>query len=231
MVFKINRKKIFLIIKNQSERVRRKNFRILAGQTLHEYFVSRRSGWDIFIDTDSKDILDFYSNNEVWPHVHAYPRLDEHVRLEATGNISPAPLMVERFLRDHVVSDLEPVTTSHITSPFIQDQTILDALAETERFDSVSSVAGVKEFVVERVGANSNPINFSPKEIVKTQSLEPVGVLNGAFFIIKKNIYLRNGLRRISDNHLYYPISQVEALDIDTEFDLRLAQIIAKELL
>jgi len=222
-------KKLFLIIKDYSERVKSKNFREIEGLSLHEYFIRQRKDWDIFIDTDSPRIVEFYSDNSEWPNVTTYNRLPEHVAMEASGNISPAPLMIERFLREYA-ADGEIIVTSHVTSPFISDETIRSAIDEMGRYDSVSSVLALKEFTVLGVGANCPAVNFDPSQIVKTQSLTPVGVLNGAFFIIRKEIFLKNGLRRISDNHFYYEINQIEALDIDTEHDLLVAQSIAKVL-
>lgn len=222
--------KMFLIIKNDSERVKKKNFRPLCGMPLHEYFMKRRKNWEIYIDTDSDDILSFYRHKERWPNVIAYRRLPEHIEMEASGDISPAPLMIKRFLNTYVSDDDEPVVTSHITSPFIDDITIVEALSKMRNYDSVSSVLAIKEFAVDGVGTNVKPINFSLTKVVKTQSLNPIGVLNGAFFILRKSIFLMNGLRRISDKHYYFPVAPMEALDIDTEYDFKIAELLAKDI-
>lgn len=226
----MSKNKLFLIIKDQSERVKRKNFKQINNMPLHEYFIKNRNGWEIYIDTDSKEIIEFYSNSEKWSHVKVYERNEEHIKLETRGNVSPAPLMIERFLKEHVINQNEPIVTSHITSPFILDETIRDALKSADIYDSVSSVNQVKEFAIKGCGCNAEPINFSLDKVVKTQSLEPIGILNGAFFILKKDIFLNNGLKRISNSHLYYPVSQIESLDIDTEYDLLLAQLVAEKI-
>ena len=226
-VGKMQKIKMFLIIKDESERVKGKNFRDIDGLPLHEYFIKRRGAFDIYIDTDSQRILDFYSDESKWPNVTVYKRLQKHIEIEAAGDVSPASLMIERFLNEYVVEN-EIVVTSHITSPFIKDHTINQAIGLMDIYDSVSSVLSVQEFVVQGVGSRCEPINFDPTKIVKTQSLQPIGVLNGAFFIIRKNIFLKNGLRRISDNHFYFQIDPIQAIDIDTEDDLFIARCIAK---
>lgn len=220
-------KKIFLIIKDKSERVENKNFRLICDMPLHQYFIQQRKGFDIYIDTDSQRILDFYSDNKRWPNVTVYKRNIEHVNLETSGDISPAPLMIERFLNEYVLDENEPIITSHITSPLLTNESLLKGYANMKYYDSVSSVDAVQEFCV----YENNPVNFDNKHIVKTQSLEPVHVLNGAFFIIKKNVFLSNKRTRISDNHLYLPISKIEAIDIDTEHDLKMAKFIAEEII
>lgn len=150
--------------------------------------------------------------------------------MESSGDISPAPYMIKRFLNEFVTDQNEPIVTSHITSPFIEDSTILKAISLSDNFSSISSVKSVKEFCVKNIEDKGIPINFPLDKIMKTQSLEPVGILNGAFFILNKKTFLDNGLKRISSNHYYYPLSDIEALDIDTDFDLMVAKIYAESI-
>lgn len=219
--------KMFLIIKDQSERVKNKNFRKIENIPLHNYFMMNRNSFDIFIDTDSQRIIDEYSDNKKWPHVTVYSRLKEHIDIEKSGNESPAPFLIARFLDKFISDENEPIVTSHITSPFLKDSTINLALEKMNFFDSVSSIEEVKEFCVYGENDYEKPINFDNNKIIKTQNLKPVKVLNGAFFIIKKKVFLNNGLKRISDNHFYFPLSKKESIDIDTEFDLLVAQSIS----
>lgn len=217
------RTKLFLIIKDNSQRVEKKNFQLIEGKPLHQYYMEQRKHFDVYIDTDSEEILSFYESDDKWPNVHAYARKKEHIEMELKGDDSPAPLLIKRFL-DEYASDNEIVVTSHITSPFLEDKTILEALKLMTEFDSVSSVESIQEFSVYKKEESYELINFSLDKIVKTQSLQPIYVLNGGFFIINKNIFMKNGLARISDNHFYYPVSKKEAIDIDTPFDLEIAR-------
>ena len=220
---------MFLIIKDKSERVKNKNFRNIDNVPLHSYFMLNRKSFEIYIDTDSDRIIDEYSDKTKWPHVTVYSRLKKHIEMENSGNISPAPLLVARFLDEYITDENESIVTSHITSPFLEDLSINTALEKMKFFDSVSSIEEVKEFSVYGENGHEKPINFDNNKIVKTQSLKPVKVLNGAFFIIKKKIFMNNGLKRISDNHLYFSLSKKESIDIDTEFDLSVAQSIASK--
>ena len=217
---------LFIIIKERSERVPNKNFRLINGLPLHEFYMRQRELFNIYIDTDSNIIESKYQEKE-WEHVNAYKRLDKHIELEKLPGLSPAPLMIERFIKEYWMSD-KAFICSHVTSPFILDETMIKALAYMKDYDSVSSVEAIQEFAVSSCGSDFQPINFSLDRIQKTQSLTPIGILNGAFFIIKPSVFMSNGLRRISSNHYFYPISKKEALDIDTEFDFQIAKLIAE---
>ena len=97
-------------------------------------------------------------------------------------------------------------------------------------YDSVSSCQKVQNFsYLELSNKKSIPINFNDNVIQKTQSLKKIIHLNGAFFIIKKNIFLNNGLKRISHKNYFYDLKFPEYLDIDYPADLRLVREIAKK--
>jgi CMP-N-acetylneuraminic acid synthetase len=222
--------KLFLIIKNGSERVSKKNFQLLSDLPLYEYYLNQRNNFDIYIDTDSDEIFSRMNNEEKFSHITCYKRDLSHIDMEESGNESPAPLMIKRFLDEYVNDDNEFVITSHITSPFVKDETILKALNQTKNYESISSVESIKEFAVLRQkDGTETPINFSYHKLVKTQSLDELLILNGAFFILNKKKFLNNGLKRISDNHLYFTIDNEEALDIDLPYQLNLAQLISKQ--
>lgn len=222
--------KLFLIIKNDSERVSKKNFQLLSNLPLYEYYLNQRNNFDIYIDTDSDEIFSRMNNEEKFLHITCYKRDLSHIHMEESGNESPAPLMIKRFLDEYVNDDNEFVITSHITSPFVKDETILSAFNQIKNYESISSVESIKEFAVLRQkDGTETPINFSYHKLVKTQSLDELLILNGAFFILNKKKFLNNGLKRISDNHLYFPIDNEEALDIDLPYQLNLAQLISKQ--
>ena len=85
--------KFFIIIKQHSERVKDKNFRLVGGIPLWKHLVNELTGQDVYIDTDSDKILDECKNIE---HVTAYAREQSHINLEldASFKVSPALLML-----------------------------------------------------------------------------------------------------------------------------------------
>ena len=103
---------------------------------------------------------------------------------------SPTPLMIKNFLNNYTEKKNEIIITSHVTSPFVKISTINDALKKMKTYDSVSSVQKIQNFFyLELSKSKYNPINFNDKVIQKTQTLKKIIHLNGAFFIIKKNIF------------------------------------------
>lgn len=61
--------------------------------------MDQRKNFDVYIDTDSQDIFDFYNNNKNYPFVKVYMRKQDYIDMENSGNISPAPHMIENFLK------------------------------------------------------------------------------------------------------------------------------------
>ena len=94
-------------------------------------------------------------------------------------------------------------------------------------FDSVCSVQSIQNFSYLEKNNKYSPINFNHKIIQKTQSLNKIIHLNGAFFIIRKNIFLKNGLKRISNKNFFYELQFPEYIDIDNSEDLKIARKIA----
>ena len=149
--------------------------------------------------------------------------------MEKSKSKSPTPLMIKNFLDNYTEKKNEIIITSHVTSPFVKITTINNALKKMKIYDSVSSVQKIQNFsYLEFSKSKYNPINFNDKVIQKTQTLKKIIHLNGAFFIIKKNIFLNNGLKRISKKNYFYDLKFPEYIDIDNQVDLDLARKISK---
>ena len=97
-----------------------------------------------------------------------------------------------------------------------------------KKWDSVSSCIQIQNFSYLENNKKFIPINFNKKIIQKTQNLQHIIHLIGAFFIIKKNIFLENGLQRISSKNYFYPLDFPENIDIDNYSDLSLALKVEK---
>ena len=211
--------KHFIIIKQKSQRVRNKNFQIVGALPLWKNLICELDGQDVYIDTDSEDIIKSCKNIQ---HVSCYKRLDKHIQLENDKNfgVSPALLMIERFLDTYVKDPDEIIVTPHVTSPFIKLETIKKAAQKLNQgFNSVQACTVHKEFAYYK----NKPVNFNPSIIQKTQDLEPVLFGNGAFFIFTKKTFKENN-NRTGSNPFFYPLSFEEAIEIDTYEDLELAR-------
>ena len=219
--------KIFFIIKEKSQRVKNKNFQKILGIPLYKRALYKLKQFKVFIDTDSEKIIAECKRDKNLSHVFCYKRELKFIKMEKSESLSPAPLMIKFFLDNYVKNKNEIVVTSHVTSPFLKVSTLKKAIKKIKNHGSVSSCNITQDFsyLDER---KIKPINFNPNIIQKTQSLKKIIHLNGAFFIIKKNIFLSNGLKRISNKHFFFNLCFPEYLDIDNYEDLVVARKIAR---
>tara|TARA_B100000519_G_scaffold185358_1_gene180475 strand:+ start:155 stop:802 length:648 start_codon:yes stop_codon:yes gene_type:complete len=210
--------KFFIIIKEKSVRVPNKNFLKLGGVPLWKHLVSELEGESVFIDTDSRSLIDECDN---YPFVTAYPRKQKFIDFENDDslNLSPALMMIDNFLNCYVEDDNEVIITTHVTSPFVKKTTMKEAaLKLKEGYDSVQSCVEHQEFFY----FNEMPVNFDPKVIQKTQDLKPLIAGNGAFFIFTKKTFKKHK-NRTGSKPFFFPLSFRESIEIDTQEDFNLA--------
>ena len=216
----------FIIIKHDSERIRKKNFKKIGKLQLWQHLILKLKGKKVFIDTDSKTILKKCKKDYPW--VTVYPREKKFINLEKVKNASPTLGMIKNFLLKYSKNDNDVIVTTHVTSPFIKLKTINNAAKKLNNHDSVAAVTKDYNFAwFENSKKKLIPINFNPKIITKTQNLNPIIQFNGAFFIFKKKTFMKYN-NRIGKNPFYYEINYPEALEIDTYDDLYLARKICK---
>ncbi len=216
----------FIIIKKKSLRVKNKNFIKLGSKELWKHLVLELKGEKVFIDTDSNKIIK--ECRRCFPWVFAYPRKKEHIKFEERKTISPALLMIDNFLKKYVKNNNEIIVTTHVTSPFIKLSTIKKAAKKLKKYDSVAAVTKYYNFAWLKNKKNKLvPINFNPKEVNKTQNLNPIVMSNGAFFIFKKKTFIKYN-NRIGKNPFYYELNFPESIEIDDKEDLYLARNICR---
>lgn len=208
--------KYFIIIKDQSERVPNKNFRLIGDKPLWRVMVDKFQGEEVFINTDSERVLE---DNLSW--VNSYKRSQKHIDMENTADVSPVLSMIEEFLDNYVEDENEIIVTPHVTSPFITKETIEKASELIGEYDSVQACTEHKEFSY----FQEKPINFNLDVVQRTQDLEPIVMGNGAFFIFTKKSF-KEHKNRVATNNKFYPLNSIEAIEIDYEEDFNLADIV-----
>jgi CMP-N-acetylneuraminic acid synthetase len=221
--------KIFTYIKNDSSRIPRKNFKILGGIPLWKHLTYNATDLsEVFIDTDSQEIIDECKIDEKLSGVTVYPRDQMLIDMENDPNnsLSPSLLMIENFLSRFVDNNDEVIVLTHVTSPFLKTETISRAAKLLdEGFDTVHSVTAKQDFAW--LESFDNPINFNPNVVQRTQDLDKIYFSNGAFFIFTKETFMKN-MNRFGKNNFLYEIDKVEGLEIDTMEDLNFAKLVYK---
>lgn len=204
--------KLFIPIKEKSERVPNKNFRMLSnGKKLWESFVEKFSDFKIYIDTDSDEILE---ESKKYSNVISYPRSESLIG----HDVSVCELI--RFCVDKFdMSDT--LCQAHVTSPFLKPSTVRNALSYMNRFDSVVACNVVQTRFWRKEKYGYCPVNHNPFKLEMTQNLPEFYEENSAFYIFNVSDFKKNN-SRIGVNPYFYEIGYPENLDIDTEDDWNL---------
>lgn len=215
--------KYFIVIKNKSERVKRKNFQILNGRPLWKHLISELKSEDVYIDTDSPALIQSCKNIN---YITCYRRNQGHIDLEndSSFGLSPGLLMIDRFLDTYIKDENETFVITHVTSPFLKIETIKQAALKLEEgYDSVQACTIHQEYAYYK----GKEINWDTTVLQKTQNLEPIVFINSAFFILTKRTFKINN-SRTGKNPYFYELPVGESIEIDTYDDLELARRWAK---
>ena len=215
---------LLLPMKGNSERVPNKNLKMFNGKPLFHIILdklinSKRIN-QVIINTDSNLIADSaISTYKDFVHIHKRP---ENIQ----GDFVSMNKIIEYDLNN---SDSDIYIQTHSTSPLLTvksvDSAIERMLSKSKNFDSIFSVTKIQTRFYDKKGI---PFNHNPKELLRTQDLEPLFEENSGFYIFTKNSFKNADNKRIGLNPLMFEIDKIEALDIDEPSDFIIAEIIHK---
>lgn len=221
-----------ILARGGSKSIPQKNIALLAGKPLIAYTIQAAlcaQGIDrVVVSTDSTEIANV---------VHSYGAEVPFLRPQelARDDTSSIDAMVhavqwlveeEKYQPDYVML-LQP------TSPFRAAQDIEKAIELSQEWqaDSVISVCSAKHHPYWMVTLEDNmQVNWlvgRSKKYVRRQDLNPTYAVNGAIYLIRCDVFL--------ERHSLYPprtlayVMPVErSLDVDTPWDMHLAELIIK---
>lgn len=209
----------FIPIKAKSERVPGKNLRTLNGKKLYEYIcehiVSANVFDEVFIDTNSEEIEEYAKRNGF----HYIKREDKLAANSANGN----DLLWHHY---ELFSDFDYYFQAFATAPFLQPETIRmchNTLVSSPQYDSCFTATENHGFF----WLHGCPISYRPGIMPRTQDLEPVLEESTGLYGISASS-LEKYRCRIGRNPYIHIISRFEAVDINTEEDLKLAECVGK---
>ena len=216
-----------LPMKANSERVKGKNFRPLAGKPLFKWILDALlecSEIDlVVINTDAREIL-------------AENGLSESERVvirdrkpELVGDFTSMNLILEDDI-NAVKADRYIMT--HTTNPLLQSNTISAALSEyTDAVDRGvgDSLFGVTKFQTRFYRADGSAINHDPDNLIRTQDLEPWYEENSCVYVFNAASFAATNAR-IGKKPILFEIPKLQAIDIDEREDWFLANAVAKGL-
>lgn len=115
--------------------------------------------------------------------------------------------------------DADVYLMTHTTAPLIKSESINKGLSYIEEgYDSSTSVFELRQFA----WYNNEPVNYNPGYITRTQDLQPILLETSGFYVYRKEVIQRGS--RIGNKPSFVPVSDSEALDIDTKEDFEMVE-------
>lgn len=205
-------------IKLNSERVKEKNIRPFCdGKPLIQFILEALTASEnideVYVYCSSESIKDY-----LIPGVK-FIRRPDYLDL----NTSNCNDIIREFMKE-VEADYYCI--SHATGPFTKPESIdkcIDSVVDSKIFDSAFTVAKMQTFMWEK----GKPMNFDVDHFPRTQDLEPLYMETSGAFVFPKWVFEKYN-RRVGVKPCLVEVEPIESLDIDTEYDMMVAQAVYK---
>jgi N-acylneuraminate cytidylyltransferase len=221
----MNKVTALLPMKEHSERVPNKNLKLFNGKPLYHSIVNQlilaKRINKIIVDTDSNNIIDDIKLN--FKDIMVINRPEE-----IQGDFVSMNKIIEY---DLTKSDGEYFIQTHSTNPLLKSVTIDKAIEQffnnIQKHDSLFSVTRVQTRFYDK---DINPINHNPKELKRTQDLDPYYEENSNFYIFSKSSFKSSNNERIGNKPNFYVMNKIESIDIDDENDFLIAESLKEKM-
>lgn len=214
-------------MKGKSQRVKGKNLRIFVDKPLCMHILGTLEACDtithIVVNTDSDEIASL---------VRSFSKVIIHPRPEHLwGHDVPMNDIIAWDI-EHDETEADHFLQTHATNPILSSETITKAVIEyLNNMDKYDSLFSVTPYQARFYNDKYEPINHNPKELLKTQDLEPIYEENSSMYIFSKKSFKEAENRRIGNNPKMYIMNKIESMDIDTEEEFLLAENIFKTIM
>jgi len=203
-----------LPMKAHSARVSGKNFRSFAGKPLFRWILDSllevESIEKVIINTDARDILE--QNGLVdSPRVLIRDR-----KPEICGDFVSMNLVIADDLAN-IAADTYLMT--HTTNPLLTPSTIRCALAafhEAQKLGKADSLFSANKFQTRFYREDASPVNHDPKNLIRTQDLEPWFEENSNLYIFSRESFAKTAAR-IGEHPVLFETPRRESADIDDQ--------------
>ncbi|WP_299315619.1 acylneuraminate cytidylyltransferase family protein [uncultured Aquimarina sp.] len=213
-----------LPMKGNSERVPNKNLKDFCGKPLYTKVLEtllKSSFIDkVVVNTDSSTIKNEIESN----YKDLVIVLDRPEQL--VGDFVSMNKIIEYDIKK-IKADLYIQT--HSTNPLLKTGTLDSAIQKMfdiqGKYDSIFSVTRIQTRLYNQKG---EPFNHNPKQLLRTQDLEPLYEENSNFYIFTKQSFVKSGGKRIGAKPFMFEIDKTEAVDIDEPQDFIIAESLYK---
>ena len=212
----------FVPMRNHSQRVPGKNYRLLAGKPLFHHIVETLLAVpeiaEILVDTDSEPVMEGLRQH--FPRVTVLSR-PEHLRADDVP------------MNDILIHDTSQVQANfylqtHSTNPLLKPQTVSRAIqslvTDYPKYDSLFSVTRLQTRLYDQHG---HAINHDPAVLIQTQDLPPVYEENSCLYIFTRETLIKRH-HRIGEKPLMFEIDTEESWDIDEELDFAITDFLLR---
>jgi CMP-N-acetylneuraminic acid synthetase len=212
-----------LPMKGHSERVPRKNLRMVCGKPLYHWVMKSMQDSEfideVVVETDSDEIEeDAKLNFDVRVIRRPDRLLGDAVDMNSLLEYHLSIIESDIYLQTHATNPL--LTAKTIDAAILYYTSIID------NFDSLFSVTRLQTRLYFKDGS---AINHNPAEMLQTQNLPIVFEENSNIYLFTKQSFMKNK-RRIGETPYMYELNKLEAIDIDEMEDLLLAEsLLSKE--
>src|SRR5919106_2398625 len=204
-------------VKGRSERVNNKNLRLLNGESLLARKIRVLKNCPrierIIVNSDSDEML------RVGSELGAEPvRRGPHFALGTTPMNDVIHHVMENSPEGHIY-------WAQVTSPLLTPETIDRAISEyfaklKEGYDSLASVQKLLVYLWK----DGKPVNYTLDRHPNSQSLDPYFCMTFGILLIDREVALKRRYY-MGERPYLFEVTPVEAIDIDTEYDLVMADL------
>jgi N-acylneuraminate cytidylyltransferase len=104
----------------------------------------------------------------------------------------------------------------------------IEKMLELSKSDSYDSIFSVTKWQTRLYNGDATAFNHNPKELLRTQDLEPLYEENSNFYIFSKASFKASNNKRIGAHPYLFEIDKIEAVDIDEPQDFIIAEALYK---
>ena len=165
---------VFVPIKETSQRVPNKNFRMFGSEPLYKHTLLKLKNHNVFVDTDSKRLIKDISKDSRLKHVQVYER-----KQSLRGHHVSVCDLIKNFIIKKKVK--ETIAQIHVTSPFLKVETLENAFLNIAEHDSVVSCNTYNSRFWRKEQYGFCPINHNPLKMEQTQDLPRIYEENSSF--------------------------------------------------
>lgn len=202
-------------VRSGSQRVKNKNIRDFANSNLLSIKIETLkrvlSPEDIIVSSDCEKMLNIARSLGVT----AIKREKYYASSECNNS--------DFFKHIAEVSECDYIMYSPVTAPLVSSETYVSCISKffNSNIDNLVTVSEVKH----HLWLDGKPLNYDPKNSPNSQDLPDIYSLNyGICLISRENMVKYRNI--VTNNPSFHLLNEIESIDIDTEFDFMVAEIV-----